>query len=105
VNREDPFRVEFSGPDRQAASWEEIAMIREAQPFEIENLRAPFAPGPATTTRSADETPRPADHHSAEQEITRLTWSVLDGSASLNDRQRLAELVNAQHAVRRRIDR
>jgi hypothetical protein len=80
-------------------------MIREAQPFEIGNLRAPFAPGPVTTTHSADETPLPADHRSAEQEITRLTWSVLDGSASLNDRQRLAELVNAQHAVRRRIDR
>jgi hypothetical protein len=29
---------------------------------------------------------------------------VLDGSASLADRQRLAELVNAQHARRHRFD-
>jgi hypothetical protein len=37
---------------------------------------------------------------SAEFEINRLTWSVLDGSASLSDRQRLAELVHLQHAAR-----
>jgi hypothetical protein len=56
----------------------------------------PASTAPVVTSPSAE---------SAEQEITRLTWSVLDGSASLGDRQRLAELVNAQHAVRRRIDR
>jgi hypothetical protein len=44
------------------------------------------------------------DAETTEQEITRLTWSVLDGSAALADRQRLAELVKAQHARRRRID-
>jgi hypothetical protein len=45
------------------------------------------------------------DVETVEQEINRLTWAVLDGSASLTDRQRLAELVNAQHARRHRIDR
>jgi hypothetical protein len=44
------------------------------------------------------------DVETAEQEITRLTWSVLDGSAALADRQRLAELVNAPHAQRPRTD-
>ena len=36
-----------------------------------------------------------------EQEITRLTWAVLDGAASLEDRARLAELVKSQHRPRR----
>jgi hypothetical protein len=57
--------------------------------------------GAATVTaglpRAAAET--------VEREIARLTWSVLDGGASLANRQRLAALVNAQHAVRKRIDR
>jgi hypothetical protein len=47
----------------------------------------------------------PVQGPSPEQEINRLTWSVLDGSATLADRQRLAELVRVQHAVRRRFDR
>lgn len=38
----------------------------------------------------------------AEREIARLTWAVLDGSASRADRQRLGELVKVQHAARRR---
>jgi hypothetical protein len=37
-----------------------------------------------------------------EREINDLTWSVLDGSASPGDRERLAQLVKAQHAARRR---
>jgi hypothetical protein len=37
---------------------------------------------------------------SAEFEINRLTWAVLDGSASLYDRGRLADLVRTQHATR-----
>jgi hypothetical protein len=37
-----------------------------------------------------------------EREINQLTWSVLDGSASAGDRQRLAELVKIQHAGRHR---
>jgi hypothetical protein len=79
-------------------------MIREAEAFEIGNLRAPFVPGPVAARTSVDSGSH-VDLETAEQEITRLTWSVLDGSASLSDRQRLAELVKAQHAVRQRIDR
>ena len=79
-------------------------MIREAQSFDMGDVRAPFSPGPVAARTQPPEVPVPIQE-SAEQEITRLTWSVLDGSASLSDRQRLAALVNAQHAVRRRIDR
>jgi hypothetical protein len=79
-------------------------MIREAEPFAYGSLTMPLrggsAPAVAATTVAA-----PANVESTEQEIARLTWSVLDGSASMSDRQRLAQLVNAQHAVRRRIDR
>ena len=39
-----------------------------------------------------------------ESEINRLTWSVLDGSASTADRSRLAELVRTQHATRPRVN-
>lgn len=59
------------------------------------------ASAPAVT--AAPDAPA-VDGETAEQEIARLTWSVLDGSAALADRQRLAELVNAQHARRRRFD-
>jgi hypothetical protein len=37
-----------------------------------------------------------------EAEINRLTWSVLDGSATASDRTRLTELVRSQHLLRRR---
>ena len=37
---------------------------------------------------------------SIEHEINRLTWSVLDGSASAGDRNRLADLVRSQHSLR-----
>lgn len=37
---------------------------------------------------------------SAEQEISRLTWSVLDGKATHGERRRLAELVSVQHENR-----
>jgi hypothetical protein len=42
----------------------------------------------------------PARGDSVEYEINRLTWSVLDGSASPSDRSRLADLVRLQHATR-----
>ena len=57
---------------------------------------APVAPAAPVTPSLEMET--------AELEITRLTWSVLDGSATLADRQRLAELVKVQHARRHRFD-
>lgn len=61
-------------------------------------------------TSTAGFTPLPAvasvnSFMSVEEEIAKLTWSVLDGSASLTDRQRLAALVDAQHARRRPLNR
>jgi hypothetical protein len=44
--------------------------------------------------------PVPNSAESVELEINRLTWSVLDGSATQGDRNRLAELVRSQHAQR-----
>ncbi len=35
-----------------------------------------------------------------EAEITRLTWIVLDGTATQEQRRRLADLVSAQHRER-----
>jgi hypothetical protein len=79
-------------------------MIREA--VDIGALHTPFKLGPLPSARNEMPVePSPVTAENAEQEITRLTWTVLDGSASLTDRQRLAELVNAQHARRIRIDR
>jgi hypothetical protein len=44
----------------------------------------------------------PAENaESVERQINELTWSVLDGTASTSDRQRLAELVKSQHSRRR----
>jgi hypothetical protein len=40
---------------------------------------------------------------SVEHEINRLTWSVIDGSASAGDRSRLAELVRSQHSLRAKL--
>ena len=36
----------------------------------------------------------------AEEEISRLTWAVLDGTATFAQRERLAELVSTQHEIR-----
>lgn len=38
---------------------------------------------------------------SVETEISRLTWAVIDGIATIEDRERLAELVSIQHEFRR----
>jgi hypothetical protein len=40
-------------------------------------------------------------HESVETEISRLTWAVIDGIATPEDRERLAVLVNLQHEFRR----
>jgi hypothetical protein len=72
-----------------ARSWES-PMIRE-----VDSLQGLAVAGPAFSVASS-----PAE--SAESEIKRLTWSVLDGSASATDRRRLAELVRAQHSQRPR---
>lgn len=44
----------------------------------------------------------PGPVEATEQEINRLTWAVLDGDASIEDRRRLAELVGQQHALRKK---
>jgi hypothetical protein len=67
-------------------------MIREVEPLAM-------AAG-MHTTRLAAAPAAPAE--AVEREINRLTWSVLDGSASPADRGRLAELVRTQHATRPR---
>jgi hypothetical protein len=64
-------------------------MIREVETLGGAGLR-----GPALGDSPAFET--------IEAEINRLTWSVLDGSASGSDRTRLTELVRSQHLLRRR---
>jgi hypothetical protein len=74
-------------------------MLRPVDSLEYGDLRSPPFRAPAMTPPSAGE---PLAPESVEQEISRLTWAVLDRSASLADRQRLAELVNSQHARRRR---
>ena len=82
-----------------------MEMIREAENFAVGTLPAPIRPAPMPIAPTTAPAPvMPADTETVEQEITRLTWSVLDGSGSLTDRQRLAELVNAQHARRLRIE-
>ena len=72
------------------APTEFVDLATVATPLPAVAVPAPAAAGPL---RGAVE---------AEREIARLTWAVLDDNASLADRQRLGELVKAQHAARRR---
>jgi hypothetical protein len=74
-------------PSQQTQSKEVEDMIRE-----VESLAAATAAPPAFAISP----------EAMETEINRLTWSVLDGSASSADRGRLAELVRSQHALRPR---
>jgi hypothetical protein len=67
---------------------------------QVASLPAPgLAPPPVAPLSPFSAAPAGED---IEREINQLTWSVLDGSASASDRQRLAELVKMQHAGRRR---
>ena len=67
---------------------------------QLASLAAPGLPSPPIASLSpASAVPAAED---IEREINQLTWSVLDGSASAGDRQRLAELVKMQHTSRRR---
>ncbi|RIK79266.1 MAG: hypothetical protein DCC67_10705 [Planctomycetota bacterium] len=70
-------------------------MIREADAISV---AAPNAPPVPLREHVADRIAA----EPIEQEITRLTWAVLDGHASLADRRRLASLVDRQHALRHR---
>lgn len=85
-------------------------MLRDTDAFDLSATPIPFrtahrAEQVALERVASERAGSPADSRSIEQEITQLTWAVLDGGATLADRQRLAELVNAQHAHRRRFDR
>ena len=51
-----------------------------------------------STSGFSDEQLTPAE--SLEQEISRLTWAVVDGWASREEREELATLVEMQHAYR-----
>jgi hypothetical protein len=66
-------------------------MIREVETLEGRSM-------PASQLAAAP----PMTAELVEREINRLTWSVLDGRASANDRHRLAELVKVQHSLRPR---
>lgn len=81
-------------------------MFREAEALPLGPLAGPHFISPATQDAPvAPARPVTAEVETIEQEINRLTWAVLDGNASLADRQRLAELVNRQHILRRRVAR
>jgi hypothetical protein len=91
-------------------------MLRDTDAFDLSATPMSFRPGGAPEQHvrvavvppAGDDTvveTRAAEARQIEQEIARLTWTVLDGGATLADRQRLAELVKAQHAQRRRFDR
>jgi hypothetical protein len=95
-----PVGVSDSLSPRLRALAVENAMLRPVDSLEFGELRSPPFRAPAINP-SSPVSLQPAPE-SVEQEISRLTWTVLDGSASLGDRQRLAELVNEQHARRRR---
>jgi hypothetical protein len=92
-----------------------MTMLRDTNAFDLSATPIPFRTAhvgqqvsPAQVVSQAEarsQTEARADARLIEQEITRLTWAVLDGGATLADRQRLAELVNAQHSQRRRFDR
>ncbi|MEM9659796.1 MAG: hypothetical protein AAF961_15650 [Planctomycetota bacterium] len=61
----------------------------------------PSVPGEAVRAAVHVDAWRNPETESIEQEISRLTWTVLDGGASPEDRRRLALLVNEQHVRRR----
>jgi hypothetical protein len=80
-------------------------MLRDTSAYDLSATPLPFRAAHANQQVASAPVAPPSDARLIEQEITRLTWAVLDGGATLSDRQRLAELVNAQHAQRRRVDR
>ncbi len=68
-------------------------MIAEVNTLEATGVRPAIGPVAARATPSLE---------SIEGEISRLTWAVLDRSASPADHSRLRELVRSQHALRQR---
>ncbi|BBO32649.1 hypothetical protein [Lacipirellula parvula] len=80
-------------------------MLRDTSAYDLSATPIPFRAATVDQQVAPVAVAPPSDARLIEQEIARLTWIVLDGGATLSDRQRLAELVNAQHAQRRRFDR
>ena len=80
-------------------------MLRDTNAFDLSATPLPFRAEAVGQQASPAPVVSPSEARLIEQEITRLTWAVLDGGATLADRQKLAELVNAQHSQRRRFDR
>lgn len=80
-------------------------MLRDTDAFDLSATPIPFRTAHRVEQSASERIAPSLDPRSIEQEITQLTWAVLDGGATLADRQRLAELVNAQHSQRRRFDR
>lgn len=80
-------------------------MLRDTNAYDLSATPIPFRAAHVDQQVAVAPVAPPSDARLIEQEIARLTWIVLDGGATLSDRQRLAELVNAQHAQRRRVDR
>ena len=80
-------------------------MIGNPPGQEAHQQRKPMDKGPTDETvyggAGPEETVTVGDRIRREAEISRLTWVVLDGKASVADRQRLAKLVSAQHELRR----
>lgn len=79
-------------------------MLRDTNAYDLSATPIPFRAAHVDQQVAVSVAP-PSDARLIEQEIARLTWVVLDGGATLADRQRLAELVNAQHSQRHRFDR
>lgn len=95
--------VEPEEPERRE-ELEFTAMIREATPLEPTfgtpslEITRDFHLGSARMRQGEPV----SQHESAESEISRLTWAVLDGRATAEQRLRLATLVRAQHERRHR---
>ena len=79
-------------------------MIRPALVQEASALDAQFSPtaGVEHVLNAKPQSSERGATESVENEISRLTWSVLDGRATPAEKNRLAELVSAQHQRRHR---
>ncbi len=77
-----------------------IAPLPRSQSPRLDQSSSPEPPREDTAARSSERTRLEPDQpapESVENEINRLTWSVLDGNATAAERRRLAELVAEQH--------
>lgn len=78
-------------------------MIREATPLEPAFGAPAFEASRDFHLGTSRRRPlEPVSTESIENEISRLTWAVLDGRATSEERLRLAALVSSQHERRHR---